>query len=140
MSWKARRSISNRAECWRKPKREVRDQMAHILFVEDHPDVHRFLCDRLLQAGHAADCVSTVAEAKEALGSKRYDLVITDVRLTDGSGHDIAAAASDLGIKTLLMSGHPDELQILTVSGVEHLVKPFRVSDFMDVISRRLGP
>lgn len=116
--------------------------MARVLVVEDDLGLHRFLCDVLEQEGHTAEChcVSTKAQAATALQANHYDLVVADVGLPDGSGHDVAALASAVGTKTVLISGHPDEITALTASGVEHLKKPFRVSDFIDMIKRHLGP
>ncbi len=113
--------------------------MARLLLVEDNAGLQHFLRDLLRQEGHRADCVSTKAAAEAALQGSRYDLVIADVRLPDGSGHDIVALASASGVGTLLMSGHPDEITVLTVSGVDHLTKPFRVRDFIDALNRHLG-
>ncbi len=114
--------------------------MARILIVEDDHELHRFLCDVLEEEGYSCDCAHTKAEAAAALQAVAYDLVVANVRLPDGSGHDVASLASAAGTKTLLMSGHPDEIASLAVSGVEHLEKPFRVGDFIDMLKRHLGP
>ena len=66
-------------------------------------------------------------------------MVIANVLLPDGTGHEIASRAADLGIKTVLMTGHPDEAQALLVSNVTHLLKPFSIDDFETMIRRYLG-
>lgn len=114
--------------------------MARVLLVEDDDGLHRFLRDVLRDEGYTADCVRTKAEAAAALQASAYDLVVANVVLPDGSGHDVALLASAAGTKTLLMSGHPDEIAGLAASGVEHLRKPFRVSDFINMLKRHLGP
>jgi len=40
--------------------------MARLLFVEDHPDVHDFICELLKEHGHETDCVWTKTDAEEA--------------------------------------------------------------------------
>jgi DNA-binding response OmpR family regulator len=114
--------------------------MAHVLLVEDHPGLHRLLCDVLQQQGHTTECVFTRAEAEAALRGSRYDLVVSDIRLPDGTGHDVAALAASIGTKALLMSGHPDEIAKLAGTGIGHLRKPFRVRQFTDLINDHLGP
>jgi hypothetical protein len=44
----------------------------------------------------------------------------------------------DLGIETVLMTGHPNEAGGLQVSGVRHLNKPFRLDTFMKIIGEVL--
>ena len=112
--------------------------MARILLVEDHHVLYRMLCEAIEDAGHEAECVQTKTEAEAKLTASAYDLVICDVRLPDGSGHDLASRAADLGIRTLLMTGHPDEATALTISRVAHLQKPFRLIDFITFIERNL--
>jgi DNA-binding response OmpR family regulator len=114
--------------------------VARVLIVEDDTGLQRFLCEVLEEVPADCDCVTTRAKAETALQANRYDLVIADVRLPDGSGHDVASLASAAGTKTLLMSGYPDDITALTASAVEHLGKPFRVSAFIEMIKRQLGP
>ena len=102
----------------------VTPRMARVLLVEDHDLVRRFLCDAIQQAGHEAECVGTKAEAEGALAPGSHDVVISNIRLPDGSGYDVAAKAGWLGIKTVLITGHPDEALALEVAQVTHLRKP----------------
>jgi len=78
--------------------------MARVLLVEDHDLVRRFLCEAIRQAGHDAECVGSKAEADKALAPGSHDLVFSDVLLPDGSGHDVAAKAESIGIKTVLVT------------------------------------
>lgn len=82
--------------------------------------------------------MKTRREALEHLRPGSHHLVIADVRLPDGYGHEIAAKAAELGIKTLLMSGHPDELQALIIGDVVHLAKPFTMDEFQQTIETHL--
>ncbi len=113
--------------------------MARILLVEDDDGLQRFLREVLEQEGHAVDCVDTKARAEAALRASSYDLTLADVRLPDGSGHDVAVLTSAAGIPTLLMSGYPDEVTQLQASGIEHLKKPFRIGDLIVVVRRLLA-
>jgi DNA-binding response OmpR family regulator len=114
--------------------------MARVLLVEDFDLLNRFLCEAMPQAGHdvRCDCVRTKAEAERLLKTQNYDLLISDVLLPDGSGHELAALAADLGIKTVLMTGHPTEIRALRVSGIRYLLKPFRQDDLAKMLTEIL--
>jgi DNA-binding NtrC family response regulator len=109
------------------------------LLIEDYEIVLRYLCDAVQTVGHTAHCVKTKAEAEAALSSGGFDLVICNVLLPDGSGTDVAARAADMGIKTILMTGHPDSITALTIDDIAHLRKPFRLEDLMKLIQDNLG-
>jgi DNA-binding response OmpR family regulator len=114
--------------------------MARVLLVEDFDLLNSFLCEAVSQVGHDVhcDCVRTKAEAEELLKTQNYDLLISDVLLPDGSGHELAALATDLGIKTVLITGHPNEVRALRVSRIGYLIKPFRQDDLAKVLSEIL--
>jgi len=115
--------------------------MGRVLLVEDHDEVHRMLCTLIKETGHEAECVTTKREALARLAPASHHLVIADVRLPDGRGHAVAERAGELGIKVVLMSGHPDELPRLGISNGVHLAKPFGIADFYRVIQGHLeGP
>jgi DNA-binding NtrC family response regulator len=113
--------------------------MARILLVEDHDLVHRYLCDAILAAGHEAACVKTKTEAERELASGDFDLVVCDVRLPDGSGHELAVSTAELGIKAVVITGHPETVYQLASAGIAHLSKPFRILDFMKLIEEGLA-
>ncbi len=101
--------------------------------------LHRLLCDVIRDAGHEADCVKTKGEAEALLAPDSYALVIANVILPDGKGHDVAALADQLGINTVLMSGHPDEIQAMIFSNIVHLAKPFSIPEFEQLLRQRLS-
>jgi CheY-like chemotaxis protein len=112
--------------------------MARILVVEDHDHVLPVLCDALRGAGHDADCVSTEADGETALRTKRYDLLICNIVLPDGSGRYLAEEAAKHGTKTLLLTGTPDEAQTRRTGGVMYLAKPFTLKHLLDTVAQLL--
>ena len=112
--------------------------MAHLLILEDDDDLNGFLCDVLNERGHTCDCVRTRVEADAALRAKRYDLVVADAILPDGSGHDIAAMCANAGVTALLMTGYAHEVDTLIARGATCLVKPFRVAEFISLVESHL--
>ena len=77
---------------------------------------------------------------RAALRASRYDLLVSDILLPGGSGHELAALADDLAIETVLMTGHPNEIRALRIGGTRHLIKPFRLDDFMKMIDQVFAP
>lgn len=60
-------------------------------------DLLEALADHLRRVGATATCASSVGGARAALAVARFDLLVSDVGLPDGSGHDVAVVARDLG-------------------------------------------
>lgn len=80
----------------------------NILYVDDERDLLElaatFFEDEKLPLDTAAD----ISEALGLIGNKKYDLIISDVRMPSGSGLDmIATARAELGFKGkfILVSG-----------------------------------
>ena len=73
------------------------------------------------------------------LAAPRYELLVCDLVLPDGSGHDLVMAAGQYGMKILLMTGHPDEGKALRAQGIPCLLKPFRLEEFKDAMARHLS-
>src|SRR5947209_7848830 len=60
--------------------------MTRILLVEDDLDVCMVMEHALIDGGYDVEATGRVIAAFVLLGSHPYDLVVTDVRLPDGSG------------------------------------------------------
>jgi len=113
--------------------------MARVLLVEDYQGMRKLLCEAAEDAGHAIDCVETMREAEDLLSAGLYDLVICSVVLPDGSGVELAVRAADLGMGTVVISGQPDSLKAMTITGATHLKKPFNVEEFRKLLNDHLG-
>ena len=83
-----------------------------VLIVDDHADLAhtlRDILDRL--ASIVPDVAYTGAGAQEALRRGRYDLVIVDERLPDGSGSELLRGMGDAQASwRVLMTTHYDGL------------------------------
>jgi two-component system response regulator PilR (NtrC family) len=81
-----------------------------VLVVDDDPSVTRLLEIILQREGYECSCAETVADAMRSLQAGSYDVMVSDVRLPDGSGLDLVAAAiaEDPSIAALVISGLDD--------------------------------
>jgi CheY-like chemotaxis protein len=68
-----------------------------ILLVEDNVEGREFMLELLETEGHIVDCVATAQDALACLSNSgsmpRYDLLLTDIGLPDGSGWDLVSEA-----------------------------------------------
>jgi len=67
-----------------------------ILLVDDEPDLLDLMELTLVKMGLETDRATSVAEAQARLKQTHYDLCLTDMRLGDGEGLEVIAAASAL--------------------------------------------
>ncbi|MFI4949249.1 MAG: response regulator [Alphaproteobacteria bacterium] len=110
-----------------------------ILLVEDEPEIQVVLAEALRGKSYAVDFAATVREAKTCLAAQTYDLVITDWKLPDGDGRLIADWATELGAKTVVMSGYLSRMPGGRAPGHETLMKPIRIPEFVDLVRRSLA-
>jgi DNA-binding NtrC family response regulator len=66
--------------------------------------------------------------------------VIADEMLPDGRGHAAVERAEELGIRAILMSGHPDAIRPSSDGNVGWLAKPFGPDEFEQVLRDNLLP
>ena len=71
------------------PKEAKAMNRAHVLVVDDEPDLLELVQYNLAAAGYHVTCVSSGEEALAAVGSVRPELVILDVLLPGMNGLDV---------------------------------------------------
>ncbi len=113
------------------------------LVVEDNRALGRTLEALLAPLCDATELAPSVAEARRALERGPPDLVLTDVRLPDGSAFDVVELASSLvpmpAIVVLSGEATPDESFALAGLGVRaYLAKPVG-ADELEAALRRAG-
>lgn len=109
-------------------------RVRRILVVEDEPLI-AFDNEHFLK-GAGYDIVATVdsaAAATSAIGRGKLDLVLSDVRLSDGgTGMDVAAAAKARGVPVMFVTGAlPPDAEALAVAC---LSKPYSQRDLLSAI------
>ncbi|MFG1392588.1 response regulator [Xanthobacter agilis] len=105
-----------------------------ILVVEDDPVLLNGLKVGLGLSGATVDEVSTCADARAALASSRFDAVVLDLMLPDGSGLDLLAAlrARDDATPVLLLTALDDtgdRVRGLDAGADDYLGKPFDLDE-----------
>jgi two-component system, OmpR family, response regulator QseB len=105
-----------------------------ILVVEDDPILLDGLREGLKLSGFVADGVTTVADATEALATGRFDAVVLDRMLPDGSGLDVLRGIRQMGnrIPVLLLTAKDevgDRIDGLDAGADDYIGKPFDLDE-----------
>lgn len=101
---------------------------ARILLVDDHDDTRIIVARMLKMRGYEVIGAATKKEAFDLFRAQPIDLVISDLGLPDGSGHDLMAAiTAEKLTKGIALSGYgsqEDEDRSYAAGFQKHLTKP----------------
>ncbi len=112
-----------------------------VLLVEDHKDTARIL-ERLLTAdGHTVTHAAQAATALEFVRNGQFDLMLSDLGLPDGTGHDLMRQVLAMGkqIKGIALSGYgmaADVQKSREAGFMEHLTKPVNYNNLRQTLKR----
>ncbi|HMP76024.1 MAG TPA: sigma-54 dependent transcriptional regulator [Kiritimatiellia bacterium] len=83
---------------------------ATVLIVDDNESVQSLYRRYLVLANYEVQSATTLAAAREALTSRRFDAILLDLNLPDGSGLDFVTEirALDSAVAIVLITGHGD--------------------------------
>ena len=105
---------------------------ARLLLLEDDPAIARTVAYALERDGLAVTHSLLVHDARQQLQRTRFDLLVLDVGLPDGSGldllRDLRGAAQTVAIPVLMLSAHGEEIDRvlgLELGADDYLTKPF---------------
>ena len=110
-----------------------------ILLVDDHVDTSKVMARLLSRNGYHVRTAGTLRAAVEAVVSDPVDLVISDLGLPDGSGHDLMRRlrASHDGVKGIALSGYgtDEDVRKSHAAGfATHLTKPTYFDRLLETI------
>ena len=117
-----------------------------ILVVDDEADLAGVMRDTLAMAGHTADTAVTAAAAFERLRERRYDLVLSDLRMPDMDGqrfyHEVKVLHPELARRFVFVSGDtlsPSTATFIQSIGAFILAKPFELEELVRAVNRAFG-
>ena len=114
--------------------------MKKILLVDDESDVREILADILQDMDFTVTECESVESAIKEFDYNDFDIVISDIRMPDESGIDLARKIRERNknIPIVFVSGYndatPDELRELKVSTV--VQKPYKQSDIAEALKK----
>jgi DNA-binding NtrC family response regulator len=117
---------------------------SRILVIDDDPGLAEVVQMLLSREGFAAEHASTLRAGLQRVGQGALDLVITDLKLPDGTGLDAIRA---------IRTGHPDlpiimitsyssmesAIAALRAGAVDYIIKPFDNDELVHAIERALA-
>ena len=110
----------------------------NILVIEDEPDIRRNLEYNLGREGFKASSVGSLDEANEKLKSKKFDLILLDLMLPDGSGLDfckkIKSNPETESIPVVILTAKDDEVDKVVgfeLGADDYVTKPFSVRELI---------
>jgi DNA-binding NtrC family response regulator len=116
---------------------------ARILFIDDDPGVSEVISLLLDREGYAVQCAGTVRQALTLVEASSIDLVVTDLKLPDGTGLDIISAirARRPALPIIMITSYSSvESAVAALRGgaADYVIKPFDNNDFLRAVARAL--
>ena len=116
---------------------------AHILVVDDDPDLLRLLSMRLSGAGYRVTATASAEEALVKIALERPQLVLSDVQLPgkDGLALFDAIRVQHPSLPVILLTAHgtiPDAVEATSRGVFTYLTKPFDGKALLDIIANAL--
>jgi two-component system response regulator PilR (NtrC family) len=115
-------------------------QPAHILVIDDEPDLRTLYELTLLREGYRVEAAGDLAQARQQLESHQFDAVITDMRLPDGLGLEL--------LREMVKAQRPERCVVITAHGsaenavealkagaFDYLTKPVDLKQFRSVVA-----
>lgn len=122
--------------------------MAHdntqILVVDDEVEVQQVLARGLKRAGFGVDTVGTFQEARQAIDTGKYHLLVVDLSLPDQSGLDLIRdlRKGDDAPSVIIVTGHPSVKSVaegMQLGARNYLTKPVTPSDLVEAVETVLS-
>jgi DNA-binding response OmpR family regulator len=116
--------------------------LKHIFFVEDDLSLINGLSFAIKKQGYEIDVARTSLEAEALWTNGKYDLVILDVSLPDGSGYDLCRKIRKTSKGPIMFLTAADEetdiIMGLDIGADDYITKPFKLAVFMSRINALL--
>ena len=113
-----------------------------VLVIDDEQDHAEVMCEALDRKGYACDLGHSLDDAKKALRRKRYDVVVTDLRM-DGERDGLevlrTVRQSEWPAPVILVTAVndvPTSKQALAEGAYDYIVKPLDLDDFRAQVGR----
>jgi two-component system, NtrC family, response regulator PilR len=123
---------------------------ASVLVVDDEPDLRTLYELTLLREGHAVVAAPDLTQAREWLAQRRFDVLITDMRLPDGLGLELLRELGEQqrSEKCIVITAYgsaENAVEALKSGAFDYLTKPVDLKQLRGAVSaavqsQRPGP
>jgi two-component system response regulator PilR (NtrC family) len=113
------------------------------LVIDDEPDIRELLAMTLGRMDIDTVLAEDVAGAKEALGNRRFDICLTDMRLPDGDGLDLVRwmQRHAAGVPVAVITAHGNietAVQALKLGAFDFVSKPLDLNNLRNIVGNAL--
>ena len=114
-----------------------------VLVVDDERDILSFVREALTDEGYEVDVATSGEEALRAVGERRPDLIMLDVKLPGVDGWEVLsqlrAAAGEQTPVVVMTGGYLAQEQALASGAQGYLGKPFDLEDLISSAAAHAG-
>ena len=116
--------------------------MSKILLLEDDLSLINGLSFAFRKQGFELAVVRTLKEANELWGEGKYDLLVLDVSLPDGTGYEFCKKVRQVSkVPIIFLTASDEEMNIimgLDIGGDDYITKPFKLGVLVSRINALL--
>jgi DNA-binding NtrC family response regulator len=125
------------------PPAEAQDGVAptvRVLVVEDDIQVCSVMEETFAEAGYEVEAATNVETGLRLIQSRQFDVIVADGRLPDGTGMEIADAAWERDIPTLVVTAYAFDLlrEKRNLASYNVIQKPVRPTQLMMAVTALL--
>ncbi len=119
------------------------DVTLSVMIVDDEPGIRTALRANFLRHGWKVDAASSVHEAMRFLENREFDLVVTDIRMPDGTGLEVMRITRKLypGAAVILLTAYgsvPDAVSAMRDGALDYLTKPISFEQLQATAARAM--
>jgi len=114
-----------------------------VLLIDDDPGLSEVIGMLLEREGYAVARAATVKQGIALVEAGELDLVVTDLKLPDGTGLDAVKAirARHPALPIIMITSYSSmesAIAALRLGAVDYIIKPFNNDEFLNAIARAL--
>ena len=115
-----------------------------ILLIDDDPGLSEVIGMLLEREDYAVEHAATVKASLQRISTSSFDLVVTDLKLPDGTGLDAIAGmrARHPALPIIVITSYSSmesAIGALRAGAVDYVIKPFRNEELLAAIARALN-
>ncbi len=123
--------------------KDQQHEIPRVLVVEDDSSINDVICRQLSRLGVAPEPTFSGTEAKRALDSEDFDLIITDLMLPGMTGEQVIELirSHDVLVPIIVVSARTetrDKVDVLGLGADDYLTKPFDLDELSARIQTQL--
>ena len=116
----------------------------HILIAEDDVVFARSISSFLTRKGFTVNTAYNRVQAQELLVAQTFDLLITDLKMPDGSGIDLLSFTKERSTSTqvILMTNYADvrtAVEAMKQGALDYISKPFRPEELLMIVEQSVA-